>query len=420
MAVDAKPTAGFTVTGGCVNQSTIFSGTGAVEAGTINSWYWNFGDATSANTQSANHTYSTTGQYLVKFAARATNNCISDTAFKTISVEDKPVGVFSIQNGCVGNPVILQNNSSIGYGNINSYYWDFGNGNTSTSRLPVYSYPNFGDYSVKLTMASVNGCRADTVTNPVNIESNPKADFNFDAACFGKATNFINLSSNAFGAINEWKWDFGNGATSTAYLPVYTYNQYGNFALKLTATTGNGCVGNKIKNIAIKKINVFAGNDTIVAINQPLQLFASGANNYLWTPGIYLNNNTLPNPVAVLPNDYTYYLRGTTTEGCIGYDTIKIKVYKGPDIYVPNAFTPNNDNLNDKLIPIIPGALTLDYFSIFNRYGQLIYTTKRIGEGWDGRWQNIPQSPGTYVWICRVTDYKGNIIEKKGTVIYIR
>lgn len=420
IAVDAKPTAGFTVNGGCVNQLILFSGTAAVEAGTISSWYWNFGDATSANTQNTNHIYSSTGQYLVKFTAKATNNCISDTVFKTIPIDDKPVAGFSIQNGCVGSPIVLQNNSTIGYGSINSYYWDFGNGNTSANRLPVFSYSNFGNYSVKLTVASGIGCQADTVTNPVNIESNPRVDFNFDAACAGKPINFINLSSNNFGTINQWKWDFGNGATSTAYQPVYTYNFYSNFALKLTATTGNGCVGNKTKNISIKKINVFAGNDTIIAIGQPLELHASGANDYVWTPGIYLNNNTLPDPVAVLSKDHTYYLRGTTTEGCIGFDTIKIKVYKGPDIYVPNAFTPNNDNLNDKLIPIIPGALTLDYFSIFNRYGQLIYITKRIGEGWDGRWQNIPQSPGTYVWICRVTDYKGNIIEKKGTVIYIR
>jgi gliding motility-associated-like protein len=417
---DAKPVAQFDVTGGCINQSTGFTNNSTIEAGTINNWYWSFGDAAIGNTQNVTHTYTNNGQFQVKLVSKSANNCISDTAFKTITIEDKPVAGFSIQNGCVGTPVILQNTSTIGYGNISSYYWQFGNGlSTSTVKQPVFSYTNFGNYTVKLTATSKNGCAADTVFKPVVIESVPKVDFTFDAACAGKSVNFSNLTINDFGSINKWKWELENTVTSAAFQPAHTYNNYGDFTVKLTAATINSCSASKSKTIPIKKIDVFAGNDTIIAINQSLQLNATGASTYLWTPDLYLTDNTLPNPIAILSKDFTYYLQGTTSEGCIGFDTIKIKVFNTPDIYVPNAFTPNGDNVNDIIKPTIPGVLSLEYFSIYNRYGQLVYTTKQVGQGWNGIWQNSRQPAGAYIWICKIKDYKGNVIEKKGSVICI-
>jgi gliding motility-associated-like protein len=167
-------------------------------------------------------------------------------------------------------------------------------------------------------------------------------------------------------------------------------------------------------------VNVFAGNDTIAAINQPLHLMGTGAQIYTWSPGNFLNDPNTSDPIAILPENMTYYLTGQTSQGCFGYDTIYIKVYNGPDIYIPNAFTPDNNGHNDIFRPISPGIEILYYFTVYNRWGQLIFTTTEIGKGWDGNFNGNQQPIGTYVWMIKARTYNGNLIEKKGTVNLIR
>jgi gliding motility-associated-like protein len=202
--------------------------------------------------------------------------------------------------------------------------------------------------------------------------------------------------------------------------PTYTYNQYGYYPVVLLANTKNGCRAAAEKTITIENVKVFAGNDTVVAINQPLYLNATGAQDYEWSPAEFLNNTNTANPVAMLTDPATYFLKGTTSEGCVGFDTLNIKVYKGPDAYVPNAFTPDHNGHNDIFRPVIPGVKELYYFTVFNRWGQRMFNTKEIGKGWDGTFNGIDQPIGAYVWMLRLVTYEGNIIEKNGTVLLIR
>ena len=420
VSVNAKPVAKFNVKGGCINQPTIFTDSSVIESGSIITRMWNLGDGTNKNSIGFTNTYINALPYTVKLLVTSDKNCASDTAFKTIIIEEKPVAKFTVQNSCVDKLLVLQNNSSIGIGAIDSYKWIFSNYEISLDKQPNFAYHNFGNFEIKLTAFSKNGCVADTAYNYVNIESYPAVDFNFGATCTGKPIAFKNLTGNTFGNIITWNWNFGNSASSNKYEPVFTYTQYGNYELILTATTNNGCARSKNKNINISKVNVFAGNDTIIAINQPLQLLGIGAADYIWTPNIYLSNAMIYNPIANLPNDYNYYLKGITAAGCVGYDTIKIKVYKGPDIYMPNAFTPNNDGTNDYIKPIIPGVLSMEYFTIYNRWGQRIFITNKTGNGWDGKINGVKQPVGAYTWICRIIDYSGKIVEKKGTFLLIR
>jgi gliding motility-associated-like protein len=87
-------------------------------------------------------------------------------------------------------------------------------------------------------------------------------------------------------------------------------------------------------------------------------------------------------------------------------------VYEGPEIYVPNAFTPEGDGLNDVLIPVVIGMKAFNYFSVFNRYGQLLYSTANVSKGWDGNFKGTRQPPGTYVWMAEAVDYRGNLINE--------
>lgn len=172
-------------------------------------------------------------------------------------------------------------------------------------------------------------------------------------------------------------------------------------------------------------VRIFAGNDTIAAMNQPLQLQVrevgvAGVTSYTWTPGTFLSNPNSASPVATLTADQRFIVVGTTATGCQGIDEILVKVYKGPDIYVPSGFTPNNDGLNDLLSPIAVGIKEFRFFRVFNRWGQMIYHTQDPKRGWDGKINGAIQPTGTYIWIAEGIDYKGNLVNRKGSVTIIR
>jgi gliding motility-associated-like protein len=171
----------------------------------------------------------------------------------------------------------------------------------------------------------------------------------------------------------------------------------------------------------IPPIPAFAGNDTAIVLGQPLQLGATGGSVYNWSPPIGLSNPNIANPIAILSNDITYFVRVSIPIGCFAYDTMSVKVFfTDPDIFVPTAFTPNGDGKNDKLKPIPVGVESLDYFRVYNRYGQQVFSTEVIGEGWDGKINGKEQGTTTYAWYVQGTDYLGKRIFKKGTSTLIR
>ena len=171
----------------------------------------------------------------------------------------------------------------------------------------------------------------------------------------------------------------------------------------------------------IPPVKAFAGNDTAVVIGQPLQMAASGALNYIWTPSSFLSNPYIWNPVAKLNDDQTYIVRVSTKEGCYAFDTVNVKVYKTPpEIFVPTAFTPNGDGLNDQLLPIPVGISQIVYFKVYNRYGEMVFSTNEIGKGWNGIYKGRDQGNESFVWHVLGIDYLGKPVFKKGESTLIR
>jgi gliding motility-associated-like protein len=141
---------------------------------------------------------------------------------------------------------------------------------------------------------------------------------------------------------------------------------------------------------------------------------------YSWSPADFLNDPLIASPVAILQRDQHYFVTGETAEGCQGFADVLIKVYKGPDIYIPTAFSPNHDGLNDILKALPVGIKEFHFFTVFNRSGQSIFTTRDASRGWDGTIRGIEQSTGVYVWIAEGIDVNGNTISRKGLVTIIR
>jgi gliding motility-associated-like protein len=169
------------------------------------------------------------------------------------------------------------------------------------------------------------------------------------------------------------------------------------------------------------------GNDTLVVINQPLYFQATSSDlyedEYQWSPSTDLSNPDIANPVGLYGPDMdtiTYQVTAIDTFGCFSTATVKVTIaHTLPDIFVPNAFTPGM-NSNNLFRPVCIGISSLEYFRVFNRWGQLLYSTSQIGQGWDGRMQGKLQESNAYLWIVKGTDYTGRVITKKGTVVLIR
>jgi gliding motility-associated-like protein len=190
-----------------------------------------------------------------------------------------------------------------------------------------------------------------------------------------------------------------------------------------------GCPKPVSKPITVEVIRIIADagpSDTSIVLGQPLLLNTTsnttGIVDYFWTtPNTWLSDININNPIANPLNNITYKVIVTNSIGCESSDTINVKVFfLPPDIYVPSAFTPSPDGKNDLFRPIPLGIKSLDLFSVYSRWGKLLYTTNKINAGWDGKYKGVAQDPGTYVWQANATDYKNKKIFRKGTVILIR
>jgi gliding motility-associated-like protein len=168
-----------------------------------------------------------------------------------------------------------------------------------------------------------------------------------------------------------------------------------------------------------------AGRDTIIIAGLPLQLRATGGVSYSWSPATGLSNPNIAGPIALLdgnPEIVTYQVVVRNQAGCADSATITVTVFKtGPDIFVPTGFTPNGDGRNDLFRPIYVGMASIDYFSVYNRWGQLVYTSNiNDGRGWDGTIGGLKQNSGTFIWMVRATDVLGKVHFKRGSVTLIR
>lgn len=272
-----------------------------------------------------------------------------------------------------------------------------------------------------LVIANLGKCQ-DKDSVRIRVSPYPLANAGVDTTiCFGNRTQ---LQGSITGSAFTWSPDntLQNANTLTPVARPALTTRY-----VLTVFDSLACPKPTRDSVTIKvvpRVLAFAGNDTTVVANQPLQLNATGGASYAWSPTTAMNDGNIANPVVTLglsADSITYRVRVSTPEGCFANDDIHVTVFKtGPEIFVPSAFTPNKDGLNDILKPIAVGIKSLNHFRIYNRWGQLIFSTTELNRGWNGTLKGIEQATGTFVYTAEATDYLGNLLRRKGTVVLIR
>ena len=225
---------------------------------------------------------------------------------------------------------------------------------------------------------------------------------------------------------SSFNWSPGTTLSSTSILnPIAFPKRTSNYVLTVFDTLGCPKPGRDTVTVTVlPKMNPFAGRDTMVVVGEDLQFNGSGGVDYLWAPPTGLSSTTIPNPIGNYSGEfdsirYTLYVRNEAD--CLDSATVLVKIFKTKaTVFVPSAFTPNGDGLNDILAPIAVGIKQIEYFRIFNRWGQLVFSTTVNGRGWDGKISGSPQGTNTFVWICSAIDYTGKRLFLKGTSTLIR
>ncbi len=320
---------------------------------------------------------------------------------------------------CKDKTILFINQSAGGF----SYDWSFGvPGAVSSDFSPRYTYPDTGTYRVSLVVNKGSTC-PDSIDRLVKVYPTHAADFTFDGLlCPNAPITFTDKSEATYKPITAWKWMFGDGFETDVQNPIHQY-QYGHdYSVTLISTTIKGCKDTITKKVDVERFRPFAGNDTIIVKGEIINFNAQGGNEFVWTPGDKLNLTNVNNPTGTYPDTgrWAYNVHIKSINGCEGDDSIKVWVVNQPALFMPTGFTPNGDGLNDMLRMLSVGYSKINFFRVFNRWGQVVFQTDKIANGWDGTFKGKEADIGTYFWILSVKDRYGKDEMIKGDVTLIR
>jgi gliding motility-associated-like protein len=359
------------------------------------------------------------GTYVV--TGTSANGCTT-TASRSITIHPNPTVQVSNPAStviCEGSSVALTTTAT----NASSYQW-YANGSPVIGAvLSTFGASAAGSYQV---MAISNqGCQSG-LTQPLalTLVKTPVADFSFDTYCINTPVRFTNLSQVAGSGTVNWLWNFGDNNTSTQQQPTYTYTQSGiyNVSLRVAPQLCPELARTQSRNISVDRPVVSTTYPFVKALAStatPLSARTIGVS-YLWTPSTGLNNALIANPVFTATQPQNYTIRITAASGCVTTDTLKVFVFDAVDIFVPKAFTPNADGQNDRLYPELVGV-TLRYFRVYNRWGQLVYEMRgSTNAGWDGTNNGQRQPMDNYTWHAEGVDRTGQVIKRNGQTLLIR
>jgi len=427
VSVIPKPVASFTYPSVlCANQTSIVltdQSSVPLNGSIVTQWRWNINGAIVLGQRPSPFT-AQGGPLPVQLLVATAEGCTSDTNNTILSISYQPTALFAIEGVKCNNEVIrfLDQSSTPDGPNgekITKWNWVFDGTNTSALKNPSF-YLSTGSHKAILVAESGNGCKSIAYEQIFTIYPKPSITVSINDSCVFVPITYT--GNDLSGDVAKWYWNMGDGFKVKSSSFTQTYNREGNRTFTLIAETNQGCKDTLYRPFAIYDNKSFAGRDTVAAFDEPVQLNAGGGPDmqYNWSPVTGLNRSDIENPVAILDRDQLYRLYTISDKGCKKQTQIFIKRYAGPTIYVPTAFTPNNDGLNDKFKVTPVGIKSFDFMAVYNRLGELVYRTSDYNQGWDGTFKGVQLPAGTFVYVAQAIDYKGKKLFKKGTVTLIR
>ena len=350
----------------------------------------------------------------------------------------------------------INKNTNLPFGVVPSYTWLAPNPKypsilTSpflqnvTINAPV-KVPSVVTYTLRSGYNGIAGCLdIDTVSVRI-IDCRSVGAFTFETAekidtiCSRTCITFINHADTASGGPQTYTWTFPGGSPNISYEknPTVCYNLPNKYNVFLKVrnpyplTSSTGQVGSEgllgvdgyIKVVDVPNVTIFSPgqlhSDSTIRFGQNITLHGSGAYRYNWTPNYNITSITNPNVVVNPFRTTQYILTGYNSAGCFSSDTLNVIVVEDcGEMYVPNAFTPNDDKVNDVLY--VRGiCLESISFMIFNRWGEKVFETTDQKIGWDGTYKGEPLNTGVFVYRLEGKTHDGKSFTAKGNITLIR
>jgi len=372
---------------------------------------WVFADGTIDTATNPTHIFVNQGIYNVTLYG--INPICDDSITQAVNLVHPLHASFTMDKDsiCQGGQIAFTNTSvtTTQNGIGPSYYWTYSDGSSDNTMNTVHTFTAPGVYVVMLAVSDFVPCY-DTAYHSIEVDSLPYINLAVSDSlfCQGKGITFTGtyLNEGNTGLI----WSFGDNGNTTIYdrNPVeHAYELPGTYTIKFSSNYRFCDDTSVTKNIQVNPYpTINLGPDTVMCPNAaPITLVdntnaGNAGASWLWSTGV-------TSPSIIIGGPGTYYAT-VTIGGCSATDSVTVL----QDCYldIPNAFTPNGDGVNDYFLPrpTLSSGLTSFSMKIFDRWGELLFETTNIdGRGWDGKFNNVMQPQGVYVYIIDVSFYNG-------------
>ncbi|MEP6951043.1 MAG: PKD domain-containing protein [Ginsengibacter sp.] len=400
------------------NTSTPF-----IPADSVNLWYWNFGVKTENDSvyQPQPYVYDNPGTYKVKLTGIDINGC-KDSLVKTITINPLPflyvipAGIDTVCSGKADSLIAFHSDSIT---------WSPSNSITCARCDTVLATPS-STTQYNIIASTRFGC---TVTDSVLLKVFPPfvaVPLLTDPYVCPNDTVQLNVDPPGERII----WSPAAGLSNTNnYGPIASPAQSTTYTATLTDSVG--CF-TSTANITVHLKSpplVDAGPDKVYPYNAGFSInptYSSNISSYNWTPSDVLSCNNCPDPNGIATSSNTFFIEVTSDSGCVAKDDLTIYVEcKDANILMPTAFTPNDDNLNDYFYPLTRGIKSITRFSIYNRFGKLVFEARNFPPndksfGWNGKINNVVQPNSVFVYYLDALCDLGARISRKGSVVLVR
>ncbi len=365
-----------------------------------------------ANNQTQTSIQSTMGVTAYYNSLLSNLSCEGNYQEFTITVQPSPFVSFTTDSDiyCSRNDVAFYNYS----GPNVSFNWDFGDGNTTFVTNPFHEYENGGTYNVILSAThNGTGCIG-TFSAPLTILETPEVNFSVDSAMQCDPGIFT-FTDNIQAPFTSATWFFGDGQSVVQNDSVnHVYADFGCYDVTLIVSSENGCADSLTMEQMVclyeQPVAYFTTDNLEYNSTYPLVSFfneSEFATTYYWEFGDSATSTAI-NPIHLYPGEeagYGIILTASNEIGCSDEYGLFIMVREDRLFYVPNSFTPENpDGINDVFTPVISSGYNPDFYSfiIFNRWGEVVFETDDMTQGWDGTYTNSknarPCPDGVYIW----------------------
>lgn len=430
------------VSDGCESALvTLSDQTVSVPSDPITSWSWSFPAGTPSTSPLRNPQVSfPAGVHPVTLIVQTASGCI-DTANSTVQIYRNPVAGFTTPPvGCVPVCYTFSDNSTSTDGIINAWNWNFNGGNpaNSTKSNIATCWNNAGNYDVRLIVTTQYGCK-DTLLIPASVNALPLPAATIVGSArvcqFGEPPVVTLFGS---GSVAPYTIDYLLNGTPQQGITdqngmlqvVSPTDDPGLNTYTLQAITSSGTpacssqTGSQKVEVHIDPLPVpdfeAAPKD---CPNSPSVYFfnmSQFGNSYKWDFGDgAISTDPSPTHYYHFGGDYTIRLVAISPFGCIDSISRDIQVEQDFRIWYPNAFTPNDDDLNEDYYPVYISASEID-FAVFNRWGKEVFRSKELGKGWNGRFDGTAAPEGAYVFTVNAVDLCGELVSYTGKFFLIR